>query len=183
VCFCRIEVKEVGLAVEDCSCLALDASRIFELYWIIGGAGKGSLPPYWPARLSALSSSQKPLRLKFNGVAAQVYLSVSARLLARRLPTGVAFFRVRTVMENLGKSWNFKMVISRPGKVMEKTFKFWKSHGNLLKSHVHSHRVLNIECFLKEDAQNISRRTLSIRKMFIIVRVYTEISVCSWKFG
>ncbi|TNN23151.1 Serine/threonine-protein kinase PINK1, mitochondrial [Liparis tanakae] len=29
--------------------------------------------------------------------------------------------RVRTVMENLEKSWNFKMVISRPGKVMEKT--------------------------------------------------------------
>jgi len=24
--------------------------------------------------------------------------------------------------ENLGKSWNFKMVISRPGKAMEKTF-------------------------------------------------------------
>jgi len=24
-------------------------------------------------------------------------------------------------MENLKKSWNFKMVISRPGKVMEKT--------------------------------------------------------------
>jgi len=29
--------------------------------------------------------------------------------------------RVRTVMENLERSWNFKMVISRPGKVMEKT--------------------------------------------------------------
>jgi len=29
--------------------------------------------------------------------------------------------RIRTVMENLEKSWNFKMVISRPGKVMEKT--------------------------------------------------------------
>ncbi|TNN23618.1 Partitioning defective 3 B [Liparis tanakae] len=31
------------------------------------------------------------------------------------------FKRARTVMENLEKSWNFKMVISRPGKVMEKT--------------------------------------------------------------
>jgi len=31
------------------------------------------------------------------------------------------FVRVRTVMENLEKSWNFKMVISSPGKVMEKT--------------------------------------------------------------
>ena len=30
------------------------------------------------------------------------------------------FLRVRTVMKNLEKSWNFKMVISRPGKVLEK---------------------------------------------------------------
>jgi len=28
-------------------------------------------------------------------------------------------YRVRTVMENLEKSWNFKMVISRPGKVIK----------------------------------------------------------------
>ncbi|KAM8909152.1 5'-3' exonuclease PLD3 isoform 2-T2 [Spinachia spinachia] len=69
------QVKEVGLSVEDCSCLAQDASRIFEVYWSIGGSGNSSLPPYWPARLSALSSSQNPLRLKFNGVPAQVYLS------------------------------------------------------------------------------------------------------------
>ncbi|CAI5651426.1 phospholipase D3 isoform X2 [Oreochromis niloticus] len=69
------QVKEVGLSVEDCSCLAQDAFRIFGVYWSIGGAKNGSLPPYWPARLSALSSSQKPLHLKFNGVPAQVYLS------------------------------------------------------------------------------------------------------------
>ncbi|XP_074503989.1 5'-3' exonuclease PLD3 isoform X2 [Sebastes fasciatus] len=69
------QVKEVGLSVEDCSCLAEDAFRIFGVYWSIGGAINGSLPPYWPARLSALSSSQNPLRLKFNGVPAQVYLS------------------------------------------------------------------------------------------------------------
>jgi len=32
-------------------------------------------------------------------------------------------------MENLEKSWNFKMVISRPGKVMEKTYH--KSFGKV----------------------------------------------------
>jgi len=37
--------------------------------------------------------------------------------------------------------------------------------------------------FLKKDAQNISRRTLSIRQMFYIFHVYTEISVWSWKFS
>ncbi|KAF0039678.1 hypothetical protein F2P81_007913 [Scophthalmus maximus] len=86
------QVKEVGLSVEDCSCLAQDASRIFGVYWSVGGAHNGSLPPYWPARLSALSSSQNPLRLKFNGVPAQVYLSsappqISARGRADDLST------------------------------------------------------------------------------------------------
>ena len=83
------QVKEVGLSVEDCSCLAQDASRIFGVYWSIGGANNGSLPPYWPARLSALSSSQNPLRLKFNGVPAQVYLSVSSGLLYKLLSRGM----------------------------------------------------------------------------------------------
>ncbi|XP_077588982.1 5'-3' exonuclease PLD3 [Stigmatopora nigra] len=65
------QVKEVGVAVEDCTCLAQDAARIFEMYWSLNG----SLPLYWPARFSALSSSQHPLQLNINGVAAQVYLS------------------------------------------------------------------------------------------------------------
>lgn len=69
------EVKEVGLLVQNCSCLAQDALRIFGVYWSVGGLNNGSLPPYWPARLSALSSAENPLHLKLNGVPAQVYLS------------------------------------------------------------------------------------------------------------
>ncbi|KAM7418144.1 hypothetical protein PAMA_017675 [Pampus argenteus] len=78
------QVKEVGLSVEDCSCLAQDAFRIFGVYWSIGGAANASLPPYWPARLSALSSSQHPLHLKFNGVPARVYLSSAPPLISAR---------------------------------------------------------------------------------------------------
>ncbi|XP_011478792.3 phospholipase D3-like isoform X1 [Oryzias latipes] len=68
------QVKEVGLSLEDCSCLAQDASRIFGVYWSVGGVN-ASLPPYWPARLSALSSSEQPLHLKLNGVPARIFLS------------------------------------------------------------------------------------------------------------
>jgi len=38
-----------------------------------------------------------------------------------RLSSVVIVSWVRTVMENLEESWNFKVVISRPGKVKEKT--------------------------------------------------------------
>uniref|UniRef100_A0A672FNC1 Phospholipase D family, member 7 n=1 Tax=Salarias fasciatus TaxID=181472 RepID=A0A672FNC1_SALFA len=78
------EVKEVGVSVEDCSCLAQDAFRIFGVYWSLGGVNHTSLPPYWPARLSALSSSQNPLRLKLNGVPARVYLSSSPPQISAR---------------------------------------------------------------------------------------------------
>ncbi|XP_056156764.1 uncharacterized protein pld7 isoform X2 [Lampris incognitus] len=78
------QVKEVGISVEDCSCLAQDAHRIFEVYWNIGAEENGSLPPYWPARLSALSSSQRPLHLKFNGVPSRVYLSSAPSLISTR---------------------------------------------------------------------------------------------------
>ncbi|XP_067312732.1 5'-3' exonuclease PLD3 isoform X2 [Pseudorasbora parva] len=71
------QVKEVGVAVEDCSCLAQDASRIFDVYWDIGAQKNGSLPPFWPGRFSALSSSKYPLAVTFNGVPARVYLSSS----------------------------------------------------------------------------------------------------------
>jgi len=40
--------------------------------------------------------------------------------------------RVRTVMENMEKSWNFKMVISRLGNVMEKKNLNHKSLGKVM---------------------------------------------------
>uniref|UniRef100_A0A4W4G1U9 Phospholipase D family, member 7 n=2 Tax=Electrophorus electricus TaxID=8005 RepID=A0A4W4G1U9_ELEEL len=71
------QVKEVGVSVEDCNCLAQDAARIFGVYWEIGALKNGSLPPFWPGRFSALSSTKYPLAVKFNGVPARVYLSSS----------------------------------------------------------------------------------------------------------
>ncbi|XP_062381134.1 5'-3' exonuclease PLD3 isoform X2 [Sardina pilchardus] len=69
------QVKEVGVSVENCSCLAQDAARIFGIYWDIGDRKTGSLPPYWPGRFSPLSSANHPLVVNVNGVPARVYLS------------------------------------------------------------------------------------------------------------
>lgn len=101
---CWSEVKEVGLSVEDCSCLAQDAFRIFWVYWSLAGATKGSLPPYWPAGLSALSSSHNPLHLNFNGAPARVYLSVSSEL-GFKFPSGgvqyKSFHKMRIFVFNI----------------------------------------------------------------------------------
>jgi len=49
------------------------------------------------------------LRKLFNGSGHIVYCQV------------FVYVGDRAVVENLEKSWNFKMVVSRPGKVLEKT--------------------------------------------------------------
>jgi len=60
--------------------------------------------------------------------------------------------RVRTVMENLEKSRNFKMVISRPGKVKEKNLNH-KSFGKVMEicyNHIIFAEFEIINMFFKE---------------------------------
>ncbi|XP_011315372.1 phospholipase D3 isoform X2 [Fopius arisanus] len=44
------QVKELGLVAMNCSCLANDLAKIFEVYWQLGKEGK--VPPNWPDSLS-----------------------------------------------------------------------------------------------------------------------------------
>ncbi|XP_072407202.1 5'-3' exonuclease PLD3-like isoform X3 [Chiloscyllium punctatum] len=68
------QVKELGVVLSNCSCLARDMDRIFGTYWYLGAEG-AALPRRWPGRYTALSSKEQPLRLKLNGIEADVYVS------------------------------------------------------------------------------------------------------------
>ncbi|KAK9391138.1 phospholipase D3-like [Crotalus adamanteus] len=70
------QVKELGIALYNCSCLAKDLHRIFAMYRILGKEG-ASMPISWPRDLAALSSLQEPRKVQLNGVEAQVYISSS----------------------------------------------------------------------------------------------------------
>ncbi|XP_070622339.1 5'-3' exonuclease PLD3-like isoform X2 [Erythrolamprus reginae] len=70
------QVKELGIALYNCSCLAQDLHRIFAMYRILGKEG-ASLPTTWPRDLAAKSSLEEPRKIQLNGVDAQVYISSS----------------------------------------------------------------------------------------------------------
>ncbi|KAI9515806.1 hypothetical protein NQZ68_022160 [Dissostichus eleginoides] len=127
------QVKEVGLWVEDCSCLAQDAFRIFGVYRSIGGLNNGSLPPYWPARFSALSSSQNPLNLMFNGVPAQVYLSsappqISARGRSDDLST------ILSVIDDAHTFIHISVMDYLPLSQFSEPLRFWPAIDSALRS-------------------------------------------------
>ncbi|XP_009646609.2 5'-3' exonuclease PLD3, partial [Egretta garzetta] len=70
------QVKELGAAVYNCSCLAKDLGKIFEAYWALGVPG-ASIPVPWPANYSTTFNMETPLELKLNDTDAAVYFSSS----------------------------------------------------------------------------------------------------------
>ncbi|KAJ8387327.1 hypothetical protein AAFF_G00158230 [Aldrovandia affinis] len=69
------KMKELGVIIYNCSCLAMDLHRIFALYW--GLQYKDFLPSIWSKRLTAVYNKEKTLSLLFNNTKANVYLSSS----------------------------------------------------------------------------------------------------------
>ncbi|XP_017295801.1 5'-3' exonuclease PLD3 isoform X2 [Kryptolebias marmoratus] len=127
------QVKEVGLAVENCSCLAQDAFRIFDVYWSVGGSTNGSLPLFWPARDTALSSADRPLQLKFNGVPARVYLSsappqISARGRSDDLST------ILSVIKDAQKFIYISVMDYLPLSEFTKPLRFWPAIDSELRA-------------------------------------------------
>lgn len=126
------QVKEVGLAVEDCSCLSQDVSRVFEVYWTVGGSN-GSLPPYWPARLSALSSSQNPLLLRLNGVPARVYLSSAPPQLSTRGRTD-DLAAILSVIEDAQQFVHVSVMDFLPQSLYSSPPRFWPALDSALRA-------------------------------------------------
>ncbi|NXA44140.1 PLD3 Phospholipase, partial [Eudromia elegans] len=68
------QVKELGAAVYNCSCLASDLGKVFEAYWALGVPG-ATVPAPWPANYSTSFNMETPLELRLNGTPAGVFFS------------------------------------------------------------------------------------------------------------
>ena len=55
------QVKELGVLVKDCPCLAKDMTKIWRVYWDLGG--QESIPARWPSTYSTNINSESPLKI------------------------------------------------------------------------------------------------------------------------
>ncbi|KAM8952289.1 5'-3' exonuclease PLD3 [Pelodytes ibericus] len=70
------QVKELGSAIYNCSCLAQDLEKIFEVYWALG-IPNASIPSPWPANYSTAYNKDTPMEVTLNNTVSHVYLSSS----------------------------------------------------------------------------------------------------------
>lgn len=70
------EVKELGLYIQDCPCLAADLLRIFAVYWHLGQEA-AVIPQKWPSIFETAFNMSAPMQLTWSGVETDVFLSSS----------------------------------------------------------------------------------------------------------
>ncbi|XP_002723308.2 5'-3' exonuclease PLD3 [Oryctolagus cuniculus] len=68
------QVKELGVVLYNCSCLARDLTKIFEAYWFLGQAGS-SIPSTWPRPYDTRYNQETPMEICLNGTPALAYLA------------------------------------------------------------------------------------------------------------
>lgn len=71
------QVKELGIVGFDCSCLATDVAKIFDVYWKLG-ENNSKIPPRWPDEFRTYINDSRPMQVKLPDLGASlVYFSVS----------------------------------------------------------------------------------------------------------
>lgn len=75
--FSLFQVKELGVAVHNCSCLALDIFKIFEVYWKLG-VPNPYIPPEWPVDVQTTINKDNPVNVLLNNSQVLTYISVRA---------------------------------------------------------------------------------------------------------
>ncbi|KAL8566112.1 hypothetical protein ACOMHN_051838 [Nucella lapillus] len=70
------QVKELGIVVQNCPCLAQDLLKVFQVYWYLGTPDH-SVPANWPPQYNTSINARTPATVHFNRTEAPVYMSSS----------------------------------------------------------------------------------------------------------
>uniref|UniRef100_A0A1E1WLW6 PLD phosphodiesterase domain-containing protein n=1 Tax=Pectinophora gossypiella TaxID=13191 RepID=A0A1E1WLW6_PECGO len=70
------QVKELGIVAYNCSCLATDLAKIFDVYWSLG-TPDASVPDSWPAELSTDVNLEHPINISNGQHSYGAYISSS----------------------------------------------------------------------------------------------------------
>ncbi|XP_067006236.2 5'-3' exonuclease PLD3 [Anabrus simplex] len=70
------QVKEMGAVAYNCSCLAGDMGKIFDVYWMLG-LPDAQIPGSWPDKLGTQYNIQAPMNVTLNDIETATYISSS----------------------------------------------------------------------------------------------------------
>lgn len=126
------QVKELGVAAFNCSCLAKDLGKIFDVYWYLG-QNNTKIPKTWPTTFSTLYGKDKPMNISFDGIKYTSYLSSSPPPFCATGRTS-DLDAIVDVISNASDFIHIAVMDYSPSLLYAKPQKFWPVIDNHLRS-------------------------------------------------
>ncbi|XP_072885132.1 5'-3' exonuclease PLD3-like [Hemitrygon akajei] len=146
------QVKELGVIIYNCSCLAEDLEKIFDAYWIIGGPN-GTIPHTWPSNYSTAYNRESPMELKFNNTPASVYFSSSPPALCPKNRTD-DLTSILSIIDDAEKFVYVAVMNYIPATIFTSPRRFWPAIDNRLRKAAFERRLrvrLLVSCWRHTD--------------------------------
>ncbi|KAG8550820.1 hypothetical protein GDO81_019608 [Engystomops pustulosus] len=142
------QVKELGTAVYNCTCLAQDLGKIFDAYWVLG-QDNATIPSPWPDTFSTTYNKETPLEVSLNSTASLVYLSSSPPPLTAKGRTD-DIDSILSVIDDAKKFVYISVMDYTPTEEFSKPRRYWPAIDNHLRKAVYERHVtvrLLISCW------------------------------------
>ncbi|XP_075692202.1 5'-3' exonuclease PLD3 [Rhinoderma darwinii] len=142
------QVKELGATVYNCSCLAQDLGKIFEIYWALGEAN-ATIPSPWPDKFSTIFNKLTPMEVSLNNTASHVYLSSSPPPLSAKGRTD-DIDSILTIIDDAKKFVYISVMDYTPTEEFSTPPRYWPAIDNHLRKAIYERHVtvrLLISCW------------------------------------
>ncbi|XP_067136558.1 5'-3' exonuclease PLD3-like isoform X2 [Centruroides vittatus] len=125
------QMKDIGVIIYNCSCLAEDLQKIFQLYWTLAGPDV-KIPSDWPSSLETTINKEVPLSVNINDTFTQIYFSNSPNILC---PKGRSS-NVDSVIDIISKAKHYIYISVMdyiPAMCINKNIHYWSAFDEALR--------------------------------------------------
>lgn len=142
------QVKELGSSVYNCSCLAQDLEKIFDVYWTLGEPN-ATIPCPWPDKFSTAYNKDTPMEVMLNNTPSLVYLSSSPPPLSPKGRTE-DIDSIISVIDDAKEFVHISVMDYTPTEEFSQPRRYWPEIDNHLRKAVYERHVsvrLLISCW------------------------------------
>ncbi|XP_077531548.1 5'-3' exonuclease PLD3-like [Haemaphysalis longicornis] len=169
------QVKEVGLLIENCSCIAKDLEKIFEVYWTMSDDSASSIPTTWPGHLSTSINLTNPAAISLDGTEALTYIASSPPYFS---PVGRTndLEAILNIINNAKKFVHVAVMNFVPQNFYSKPKRFWAVLDNALRRAAIDRRVrvrllLSKWNYTKPVTWNFAKSLAALNSTYISIEV------------
>ncbi|XP_046592774.1 5'-3' exonuclease PLD3 isoform X2 [Neodiprion lecontei] len=172
------QVKELGLVAINCSCLANDIAKIFDVYWKISEDGK--IPAVWPDSLATKTNVSNPMNFTLGGNKYKAFIASSPPPMSPRGRTN----DLDAILHCIDKAEKFIYISVMdffPLTIYTPKTKYWPIIDDALRSAAIEHKV-HVKLLISWWKHSLPSADYFLKSLAVLTKSYRNVKIEAKRF-